>query len=285
MKAFDFYKLTENKLKQLAKLYEIDNLEKYYSQTDYHEKMPIKDYKDLNRVFAQLAFHAQNSSRMEPTINFIANRNILNRLTKNFDPDKFLIDNKLQDINKDNITQKENKKRIEDAAIKLTERLKSNLDRKKEFRLRIYAKSLLYSAIYVNSFNSKEAIINDLNANYQNKNAENLIKYFMKKIRNGFGVALSCDFLKEFDESFDLPKPDQHIKGTLTALGLSWTDDYDCINKMIELTNEINLSLRKKISVYQLDRMIYLVCSQNFFLDSNNSIKLLYWNQCAGKTK
>ena len=52
---------------------------------------------------------------------------------------------------------------------------------------------------------------------------------------------------------------------------------------MINLTENINKSLKdeEKLTVYKFDRMIYLVCSQNFFLDDKdrNSIKKIYWEK------
>lgn len=51
--------------------------------------------------------------------------------------------------------------------------------------------------------------------------------------------------------------------------------EYECIRHMQELVDEINLALAaekgKKISVYQLDRMIRLICSDNFFLDDTTT--------------
>ena len=56
--------------------------------------------------------------------------------------------------------------------------------------------------------------------------------------------------------------------------------EYECINEMKNLTENINKSLKdeEKLTVYKFDRMIYLVCSQNFFLDKKdrNSIKKIY---------
>lgn len=86
---------------------------------------------------------------------------------------------------------------------------------------------------------------------------------------------MTCDFLKEFDIAFsDLPKPDIHIKDTLCAfLGRddgyynSEKREYECIKDLQRIVAEINESLdaKKKIAVYQLDRMIWLICSGNFF--------------------
>lgn len=285
MSPLEFYKITEEKLQQLAVIYEIENLKEYYELTDYNEKMPTSNYKDLSQVFAQLAFHGQNGAKIGNTVNFNANIVALDNELCKFNPGKFLEKYNLTEINKDN--KKDNKKRIEDASETLSKRLCEALHRKaKNQLLPRYAKTLLYSAIYVHSFKNKKEIIEDLKKNYLKENykdAKKLIDYFRKQIPAGFRVPLACDFLKEFDKSFDLPKPDTHLINTLNAIGINCKKEYEYINEMKNLTENINQSLKdeEKLTVYKFDRMIYLVCSQNFFLDKKdkNSIKKIYWEK------
>ena len=105
-------------------------------------------------------------------------------------------------------------------------------------------------------------------------------------MKHGFSVALTCDFLKEFDNEFcDLPKPDIHIKNTLDSVleEKKKMNDYEYIRAFQQLVNYINkeLSCDEKITVYQLDRMVWLVCSGKFFLDGVESIKKRYINLLA----
>ncbi len=82
-----------------------------------------------------------------------------------------------------------------------------------------YAETLLDCAVYLSRFDDKEAFLHDLLSHYQNKDAEALIKCFRQNVKHGFSVALTCDFLKEFDSEFcDLPKPDIHIKDTIDSV-------------------------------------------------------------------
>lgn len=286
MSPLEFYKITEKKLKQLADIYEIENLEEYYELTDYNKKMPTSNYKDLSQVFAQLAFHGQNGAKIGNTVNFNANIVTLDNELCKFNPGEFLKKYNLTEINKDNKDSEYNQKRIEDASETLSKRLCEALHRKDENpHLPRYAKTLLYSAIYVHSFKNKKEIIDDLKVYYEDE--KKLIDYFRKQIPAGFRVALACDFLKEFDKSFDLPKPDTHLMNTLNAFGINCKKEYECINEMINLTENINKSLKdeEKLTVYKFDRMIYLVCSQNFFLDKKdrNSIKKIYWEKLEAK--
>ena len=137
--------------------------------------------------------------------------------------------------------------------------------------------------MYLSEFDDRKAFLDDLLEHYTNKDAETLIKYFRQKVKHGFSVALTCDFLKEFDEIFcDLPKPDIHIKDTLNSvLGEKKRNDYEYIRAFQQLVYDINNELPnvERITVYQLDRMVWLMCSGKFFLDEVESIKKSYIKQ------
>ena len=113
-------------------------------------------------------------------------------------------------------------------------------------------------------------MLNDLQSHAAN--TESLINYFNSKINTGFSVALSCDFLKEFDSGFEfLPKPDVHIKNVIEALkGRTYKNDIDLVIEVQTIVDNINAHLTAQgadpITVYQLDRMIWLVCTDNFFI-------------------
>ena len=59
--------------------------------------------------------------------------------------------------------------------------------------------------------------------------------------------------------------------------------EYECIGIMQKLVEQINkkLSKEEQITVYQLDRMIWLVCSGNFFLDNTKGYKDRYLKSLA----
>ena len=87
---------------------------------------------------------------------------------------------------------------------------------------RRFAQSMFECAEYLQHFNSKAAVLKDLKENSLDgkgmPDSDKLIKYFRSKIKTGFSVALTCDFLKEFDKYFEfLCKPDVHIKDVFIA--------------------------------------------------------------------
>ena len=64
MTAIEFYRLTEETLNNLAKAYDIKNLEEYNKLTDVIslKNTNFKNLSEIEQVFAQIAFHGQNGT-------------------------------------------------------------------------------------------------------------------------------------------------------------------------------------------------------------------------------
>ncbi len=80
----------------------------------------------------------------------------------------------------------------------------------------------------------------------------------------GFGFALSCDFLKEMGY-VNFPKPDVHLRDIFTALKLC--DDKDDDYKLFKAI--IRLSSNAKVSPYNADKVFWLIGSGDFNNDRN----------------
>ena len=289
MTAIEFYRITEDTLKELASEKGISDLSPYYKLTDYYPDTPVSKYTGISQIWVQMAFHAQNATIISNIVKFEANLDFLDETLCHFEPNKFLKKYNNPDSEK-NILQIVEDLHYNDKTCK---GLKWNSEKSKEANkdtiIRRYSNTLLDTAVYLSKFNNREEFLDDLLNHYEQKNYKELIKYFRKQVPHGFSVALSCDFLKEFDESFsDLPKPDIHIKDTLCAICShdenyynSEKREYECIQEMQQLTREINnsLSTDKQITVYQLDKMIWLICSGNFYLHNKDNPKRLYLNR------
>lgn len=273
MTEFDFYKLTKDTIIRTAGARGISSseLKKYYSHTDKYCHF-YNDISGIPQVFAQMAFHMQNATMISSIVKFESNYDFLKRVTCNFVPNDFIskyssckdrVDCLVEDLRWNASTGQGLK-------------WDSSKSTKKDAIAIRFAKSLFECAEYLKSFATKQDVLNDLKSHYNN-NVKSLISYFKSKIKTGFSVALSCDFLKEFDSSFDLPKPDVHIKDVISALYgreenyyNTTAKEYELIQEMQELTKNINDVLNSKgedpITVYQLDRMIWLACTENFFI-------------------
>lgn len=299
MDAKDFYDLTEKTLINLANTKGIDEKElaRYYELTDYDEQSVLmSDYFQKNpmaQLFAQIALHGQNATMLSSIVKFDDNIEFLKDKLCGFDPKEFLKEYPAND--RDNsILRIINTLRYDENT---NQGLKWDSSKSKEGNkdklIRRFANTLMDAAIFLSKFESKEAFKDNLIKEYHNKNSEQVINYFKSNFSQGFSIALTCDFLKEFDKAFsDLPKPDVHIQDTLCALNSKKKGYYNssdkrqfkCIKEMQNLTKEINDNLdeNKKITVYKLDKMIWLICSGSFYLHDRGNIKQSYLNQISG---
>ena len=283
MKAIDFYYLTKKHLEDLATLHGVEDLEKYYFLTDFIAYPQLERMNEIEQTFMQLTLHGQNATIISNIVNMKKNYNILREVLCGFNPQEML--------KKYNIgTREENIdvliQAFRDAGLSWRDDKSS---KRPNAIMKRYANMLFDAATYLEKFTNKQEVIGDLLSHFENGNTKALITYFRSKITTGYSVALSCDFLKEYAEEFcDLPKPDIHIKDTLCTLnglelGYYHTEhsEYQCIEELQKLVRDINLELKnrneKEITVYQLDRMIWLICSNKFFLDGNmNNSKSRY---------
>lgn len=278
MDAIEFYELTKSTLECMAQKRNISTTElaKYYKLTDkYMVFYNDPDLNEIQKVFAQMAFHAQNATMISNIVKFKENYDFLKRITKNFSPKEFLT--KFEKFTED-------EEKIDAIVEELKDTLKwesSKTKNENKSIVRRYAHTLFDCANYLKEFNGHRQVLKDL----KNKNNNDVIKCFRKKIKHGFSVALTCDFLKEFDEEFNyLPKPDIHIMDVMRTINnkqAKYSTDkskMELIKEIQDLTEEINKGLKNEdeITVYQLDRMIWLVCTDSFFLHSNNGSKKYY---------
>lgn len=289
-KAYEFYMLTNNTLTDMAEKRGIKKLNDYYELTDfntcteYGQLLNGLGKNTVARVFVQMAFHAQNATLISKIVNFEKNIPFLKRVLCGFDPKKFLSEYREAESVVEVLRYDGDKQE----GLKWNDH--KNKRERKDSLITGYAQALIDCANYLKNFKDAEAVRVDLESHYVRSNNkmdyENLIEYFHGIIPHRFSIALTCDFLKEFDTKFsDLCKPDIHVKDTLCALlgkknGYYFTlkREYECIGQMQELVKLINEKLPKeeKITVYKLDRMIWLICSGNFFLHNTKSIKDTY---------
>lgn len=277
MTNYEFYIETKNTLEAMAKLKNIstNELERYYAHTDKYCYF-YKDLEGINRVFAQMLFHAQNATMISNIVKFEKNYAFLKKITCGFNPESFL--NKYNES--DAI-----EKIVEDLRAKNGEGLIWNSDKSTKHKdgiIKRYAKSMIECANYLKGFATDAAVLIDLKSH--NKDFRSIVSYFRSKIKNGFCVALTCDFLKEYNSAFDLSKPDVHIKDIMAAKKFRHPNYYnnekrelELVEEMIAITEDINNELEsrgeKSITVYQLDRMLWLVCTENFFLHNETNNK------------
>ena len=290
-KAKNFYKLTSDMLNNIVEKHNVKDINAYYKLTDfntyteYGKLLACLGKDSINSVFAQMAFHAQNATLISNIVNFESNIDFLKRALCDFEPKKFLTkyEEKVESVVEALRYAANNPE-----GLKWND--KKNKTARKDSLITGYAQALIECARYLLGCRDREAVLNKLKLSYKDDtDYENLIKAFHEQIPHRYSIALTCDFLKEFDEEFSfLCKPDVHIKDTLCVL-LNKEENYyrtakrefECIGEMQEVVKLINAGKENKITVYQLDRMIWLICSEKFFLDGVRSVKSEYLNNIA----
>ena len=283
MTAIEFYNTTKDFLQRKATAYGVTDLDKYYETTD--TRLPwYASFKGdaISRCFAQLAFHGQNATMISGIVRFEYNYDFLYETCCHFNPKTFW---------ETYCEGKDDAQRIDGIVAELRKGLrwnsKNSTEERKDSIAKRFAKLLIHGSEYLKGFATKEELVADLRRNniqYHrgsvNDPNRKLIKYFMEKMGqgSGFSVALTCDFLKELDTSFNyLAKPDIHIMDVMAVFkgkpnGYYYNSEskaFECLREFQELVREINNDLPEdeKITVYKLDRMIWLICSGKFFLD------------------
>lgn len=195
----------------------------------------------LQDVYVRLIYSAQNTQMMPKVIKFHQNQEVIKNVLQNFDYQK------IKDIAPETLFETFQKH------ITI-----NNAESKQNLWLK-WCKSAVDSAKFVSEFNDFQAF-NDFVCSF-NADPKKLPIQIADKI-HGIGFALACDALKELGYT-QYCKPDVHIKELLSALHICQTDDYEVFDTVVEMARAYD-----DMSPQQIDRMLWLICSGNFFLDN-----------------
>ena len=289
MNALEFYELTNNSVEALANFTGVgaENLEKYYTLTDFLLR-EISSLSGVPQAFAQFTLHAQNATMISSIINFFKNYDFLKEKLKDFEPAAFLRTYHFtnEDDRESSVNEIVEALRYNSVTNRAGLVWKTDKSKNKDFLIKRFANSLIDGAKYFRQFSTREAIVNDLRLHYPGNDFRVLVRYLKGVFGHGFSVALCCDFLKEFDTSFDLAKPDVHLMEVIAKYKGHPLDYYkygdrrafECLDDFLELVREIKV-VDHTLTAYKLDRQIWLCCSGNFFLDEPKNPKQLYLSE------
>ena len=128
----------------------------------------------------------------------------------------------------------------------------------------------LYDGLKYLVYDNGEEIINELAATpvLTDSNLE-IISLISNQI-HGLGFALTCDWIKECGCLW-VSKPDNHIKCVVQYIKKTETiKDKDVLIFIDSWAKELRHSGRfDNISAYKIDKIIWLLCTGNFYLDDN----------------
>ncbi len=190
--------------------------------------------KELRDVFIALIRTAQNYQRMPNVIQFDKREQSIGRILKGFDY----------------------KYACTLEPLELYSSFRREFGTISEHSWQLWSRAVVDSARFVRSFTS----INDFNAFVTgSSNLKSVPITISNKIR-GVGFALACNALKDMG-FLDYVKPDIHLIEICVELGISDKDPLNVFDAMIKIASD------NGITPYKLDKVLWLVCSGNFYED------------------
>jgi hypothetical protein len=127
-----------------------------------------------------------------------------------------------------------------------------------------YCQTILSAANFVQQFASADDFFSWLDFFDKDDRARASLPMLLSREIEGFGFALSCDFLKELGY-VNFPKPDVHLRDIFSSLNLcqAKADDYQLFKAIIRLAGNAN------VSAYNADKAFWLIGSGYFYDDKH----------------
>jgi hypothetical protein len=125
-----------------------------------------------------------------------------------------------------------------------------------------YCQTILSAAQFIEQFASADDFFRWIDFFNQDDRARASLPMLLDHEIDGFGFALSCDFLKRLGYA-NFPKPDVHLHDIFTALELCQADDddYQLFKAIIRLARNAN------VTPYAADKTFWLIGSGYFYSD------------------
>lgn len=223
-----------------------DKLQKYFSGDR-------RDFSSLADVYEQLIYSAQNYQRMPNVIKFTERKEKIKSILCEYDLTKITTYN-IEDLYQ--VFRKEFNVTSEDS--------KRNSWHK-------WSKSIIDAAKFMSDFENIsdfKTFVNQFDYNLPSRMALPLL--ISTKI-SGIGFALACDFLKELGY-VNYPKPDVHLIDVFNRLGLSERNPVSVFEAIVKMSDDCK-EIDKSITPYKIDKIIWLICSGNFYHDEIMNVK------------
>ena len=207
-----------------------------------------RDFNSLQDVFEQLICSAHNTQGMPNSIKYDKRRNKIKEILKDFD----ICEISKMDISELYYTFRD--------AFNVT----SN-DSKRNYWYK-WSNSIIDSAKFLSKFKDLDDFKSFIaQFEYSAYTREALPLLISTKIK-GIGFALACDTLKELGY-LDYPKPDTHIIDVFYQLGLSDNEEQTAAFEAVVYMSDVCKEIDKSATPYKIDKVIWLICSGNFYLD------------------
>jgi hypothetical protein len=126
----------------------------------------------------------------------------------------------------------------------------------------LYCRTILSTAVFIDQFDSANQFFEWVDFFDRDARARPSLPMLLDREIEGFGFALSCDFLKELGY-VNFTKPDVHLHNIFTALELcqAGADDYKLFKAIIRVARNAN------VTPYAVDKVFWLIGSGKFYAD------------------
>lgn len=239
----DKYKFVYNEA--LKYLYGIKPKE--ISDAELNKYFYVKEKQNTKNDISEMLFSSlQNYQSMPNVIGFGSKKELFKKILFDFDSNK-IINNYNSYIDLLKVFEKEFKlnasgfERVNNSWVK-------------------YSKAVLSASKFMSQFKDAEDFDQFVNRFIYNESTAAALPMLLSKEIYGLGFALGCDFLKELGYD-QYPKPDIHLIDVFSELGLSDRDEYNCYKSIIKMSRLVNET------PYKVDKIFWLICSGNYYLD------------------
>jgi hypothetical protein len=125
-----------------------------------------------------------------------------------------------------------------------------------------YCQTIISAARFIEQFSSAPDFFGWVDFFDKDDRARPSLPLLLSQEIEGFGFALSCDFLKEMGY-VNFPKPDVHLRDIFTSLNLcsDKSGDYQLFKAVIRVANHAG------VSPYNADKVFWLIGSGYFYAD------------------
>jgi hypothetical protein len=125
-----------------------------------------------------------------------------------------------------------------------------------------YCQTILSAAEFIEQFDSADEFFRWVEFFDRDDRSRAGLPMLLDHEIEGFGFALSCDFLKELGY-VNFPKPDVHLRDIFTALELcqAGVNDYKLFKAIIRVAGNAN------VTPYATDKLFWLIGSGKFYAD------------------
>ena len=244
--------------KDCKKIYDISHnflLEKLPSEINANELderyfNPKLNYNTLQDLFDRLIDSAQNYQGMPNFIRYNTRKERIKQLLFNYDLLKI---SELLPEDLYYLFKKEFK----------VQRSAKNIKQDSWYK---WSKSVIDSAKFLTSFKDTKDFKEFIGLFQYNIETKTALPLLISTKISGIGFPLACDFLKEIGYT-DYPKPDVHIKDIIHVL-LKLNSE-EPISNILAFETIIDIASKCKITPYKLDKILWLICTGNFYNNPN----------------